>query len=82
MRHMKIIWGRDSGVLAAHAKAVQKACEARDHKPDAREVKPKGVAAHLAKFPVLCDDCGETFWANDQWANHTGCRGVKRGTGF
>lgn len=45
-------------------------------------VAPIGIANHSVLFPVICDDCGETFWAHDLYATHQGCKKKSSGIGF
>lgn len=74
---MKIIFGESRDAIAEHAR---KYFEARDKSneryPD--EMRPKGIAYHTARFPIVCEDCGETYWANDPYTAHTKCGSTRR----
>ena len=77
---MKIIWGLDRNRLEATAKEqliAQKRAELRNG-----AVMPQDVAVHTAKYPNLCDECGITFWAADQWATHAPCPGRRKWKGL
>lgn len=80
---MKIIFGTDTYAIERHAKAVVSALD-RDNIRYPNQAVPKGVAFHLTRFPNTCDECGNTFWANNQWATHLGCPGSgdKKEAGF
>lgn len=82
---LKILIDRRDGRIATHAKKMQKKMEEyedRAHWTPHDHVNPLGVPSHLAIFPVRCDDCGETYWANSPWAEHQRCRGVRSKAGF
>lgn len=72
---MKIIYGIAHSEIPAHARKVIRALDAEDERHPNRYTKPRGIPRHLAKFPVTCDECGETFWANDEYASHARCKG-------
>jgi hypothetical protein len=77
---MKIIFGVSSFDVERHAAAVIR--QINNEKHNNFDPKPRGVAHTLAVMPVLCDDCGCTFWARDPYASHIGCRGFRKGAGF
>lgn len=78
---MKILWGHDSGDTARHAKNLIRAIQRYQDK-QVTEPKPKDVPNHMAQHPLICDDCGETYWSRDQWGSHITCKGVKKEIGF
>ena len=75
---LRIVIGAHSADISEHAVRV---IEARKRNEDRHPLHaiPIGVAAHLTRYPIVCDDCGETFWAADQYASHAKC---KRGRQF
>lgn len=79
---MKIIFGKDNQAISDHAQSMLKAMEKDSIRHPLAYMAPKGVAYHTAQNPIFCDDCGETYWARDQYAAHVGCRKGKGKTGF
>lgn len=81
---MDIIIGASAIDRSEHAKHVVRKILAQESDPKyPRQASPIGVAAHLARFPHTCDDCGETYWDRDEYGHsHLGCRGVRKGMGF
>ena len=58
------------------AEAARRNLRAR-HKEEERHPgshRPLGVASHTARFPVVCEECEETFWAASPYALHRQCR--------
>jgi len=81
-RRMKILMDDSREVRAEHAKAVVKALDDADVK-DPRRAVPQGIAFHTAHYPILCDDCGSTYWSRDPYASHLRCPGgAKQRAGF
>lgn len=50
--------------------------------PSVDNVELHGVAQHLVRYPVICDDCGLTYWANSPWAEHPKCQKARDKVGF
>lgn len=70
--------------ITEHARATVKYISDKEfdrHNPNGAG-KPLGIPVYAAKYPVVCDDCNETYWANDPYASHVRCRGNLRGAGF
>lgn len=82
-RRMKIIMGEEGHVLEAHAKQMIRSLEKYEIKHPT-QAKPRGVANHAAHFPLLCTECGLSYWSRDEYASHIGCKGVppKQSAGF
>lgn len=81
---MDIILGASAVDRTEHARRVLKKIAAQEENPHSpRQANPIGIASHLARFPHVCDDCGETYWDRDEYGvAHLGCRGLRRATGF
>lgn len=80
---MDIILGTNSIDRTEHARAVVKKIARQEADPNLpRQAIPLGIAHHLARYPKVCDDCGQTYWSQDEWGSHLGCRGEQRSTGF
>lgn len=81
---MDIILGESAVDRSEHARAVVRKIAIQESDPQfANKAIPLGIAHHLARYPHTCDDCGATFWSQDEWgAAHLGCRGEVRNTGF
>ena len=56
-----------------HARKLVKRIEAA-RLEDSIEPNPIGVATYSARFPNVCDDCGETYWSADRYASHPKCK--------
>jgi len=78
---VKIIRGADSERLAIHARSVLKGLEDYDRRHP-QYAKPRDCGSYSAVFPILCDECGETFWARDQYSSHKRCNKGQPGMGF
>ena len=75
---MKIIFSSNRDSIADHARVLVVKAQKND-------AAPKGVAAHSARVPNVCEDCGVTYWHRDDpyvFFPHVGCRGAKNGAGF
>ena len=81
---MDIIIGTSAIDRTEHAKAVVSKIAAQEASPRSpRQANPIGIASHLARFPHVCDACGQTYWDQDEYGfPHLGCRGVQKPTGF
>lgn len=80
---MKIIIDVGKSGIEAHAKKVLRARELYlERHPHAENIVPRGIATHAARYPVICDDCGVTFWANDPYAAHQKCSAKNGKVGF
>ena len=80
---MKIIVGQNRSDIEEHAKKVLRAIAAYELRhPRAENIVPRGIPTHAARFPVVCDDCGDTFWANDPYASHRKCSKGRERIGF
>lgn len=80
---MKIIMGQSRSAIEEHAKKVLLALDREEERhPHRTNVQPRGVATYAARHPVVCDDCGETFWANDPYASHPKCKKGRGEIGF
>jgi len=80
---LQIIIEKDDTTTVEHAKAYARVLyDARG--VNTYEPNSKGVALHLAQCPTVCDDCGEDYWARNEYAAHRGCKGEKKNnsTGF
>lgn len=82
-RRLRVVFGEERGVVADHAKSLLKALAKSEMQFPSR-AKPRGIAHHTAHFPILCDDCGQTFWSRDEFGSHLGCKGAPKsfGAGF
>jgi hypothetical protein len=78
---MKIIFGNNKFEIEDHAKKVMKSIEKEELKFP-RRVIPIGVAIHTVRYPLICDDCGETYWSRDEYGSHIKCNHKKSYTGF
>lgn len=81
---MDIIIGSSAIDRTEHARRVMRKIAMQENDPNyPRQARPIGVAEHLARFPHVCDDCGKTYWDQDEYGqSHIGCRGAVKGTGF
>lgn len=73
---MKIVFSPTSFDRERDARRVMRMLRKRELEaahPEA--VRPSGVALHLARFPIVCDECEKTYWANNPYASHPGCKG-------
>lgn len=77
---VKIIIDRASEGAEAHAREAVAKINAAGFDP--YNPRPVGVAHHSALYPNTCDECGETFWARDQWATHRKCKTTSGNLGF
>lgn len=78
---MKIIFGANSFDIEKAATEEMKADRKRALKRG--EFTFAGIAYHLARYPHVCEDCGETYWATDEhYYFHPGCQYGKGKTGF
>jgi len=79
-----IILGSSAIDRTEHARRVVRKIEQQETDPQyPKQAKPIGIADHLARFPHVCDDCGDTYWDRDEYGmSHLGCKGLKKGTGF
>lgn len=75
--------GEERGVTASHARSLLRAIEKNDLKFP-MQANPRGIARHTAHHPILCDDCGVTFWSRDEYGTHVACKGTPKqfGAGF
>lgn len=78
---MKILFDNSGDEASHHAKRIIKSLESHADVYPHLAV-PKGVAHHSAQYPLMCDDCGETYWSRDQYGSHIGCRGERKEIGF
>jgi len=66
-----------------HAKKFFRAKREREMRhPDPANMELYGIAGHTTRYPIICDDCGETYWASDPYAAHPRCRKGKDRVGF
>ena len=80
---LKVIVHDNISQAENHAKCWFKAKEAANHKnPSVDYADLYGIPKHTARFPVVCDDCGETFWANDPYSVHSKCSKGHNRVGF
>jgi formylmethanofuran dehydrogenase subunit E len=81
---LKVLMHDNVSQAENHAKAWFEHKRYVNHKnPSVYDVDLYGIAQHTARFPVICDDCGETFWANDPYATHSKCsKGRESRVGF
>jgi hypothetical protein len=79
---MDIIIGSSAVDRTEHARRVMRKIAFQESDPNyPRQARPIGVAEHLARFPHVCDDCGQTYWDQDEYGqSHLGCRGPARGS--
>lgn len=80
-KRLRIIFGTTRAELEEHAKEHLLSQRAYDKKNPHR-VQPRGVPYHLTQYPLLCDDCGETYWSRDEYGAHLKCNKGKGATGF
>jgi hypothetical protein len=82
-RRMKIVFDEGKLPISEHAQMIVRALGREDNKYPGR-AKPLGVAHHTARFPIVCTDCGVTYWSRDEYASHIGCKGEppKQSVGF
>ena len=66
-----IVDGPVRSVVEEHAKNMIKFHQQRAFK--SHEPQPLGIPVHTALHPIICDDCGDTYWANDPYASHRKC---------
>jgi hypothetical protein len=82
-RRLTIIYGDDRSAREEHAKALVEKIE-KHQLESTHSPMPRGIAVHLARYPLACEDCGETYWSKDAYGTHMGCRGEpkKQAAGF
>lgn len=78
---VKLVFGLERSRIADHAQKLLIAQVKFDWK-NPHNVIPLGIPAHAVRYPVVCDECGMTFWANDPYAWHRKCSAKKNATGF
>ncbi len=81
---MRIITDAEGVSSEDHAKKIVQAIRQHELTPrhSPRDIMPIGISKYQAHFPIMCDDCGETYWSRDEYGSHLGCKGVTRNTGF
>lgn len=79
---LRIIYAnRNQETTSEHAaRLIRSLQEYEDKYPHAAS--PRNVSDYAAVFPVICDNCGDTFWANSPHAIHPRCRGTRSQFGF
>lgn len=50
--------------------------------PNVNDVDLHGISQYSVRYPNICDDCGQTFWANDPYAEHARCPKGRSKMGF
>jgi formylmethanofuran dehydrogenase subunit E len=79
---LKFIFDNKLIATTEHARQLIVKINERENK-DVYDPKPKDVAHHSAVTPVLCEECGETFWSKNRYSeNHIDCKGPQKGIGF
>lgn len=73
-RRLRIIMGEEKFATERHARTLMRSLEKHDHRHPTT-VKPRGVSSHTAQFPLLCSECGATYWSRDEYASHMSCKG-------
>lgn len=73
--------GAHSADITDHACRMIKAREQEEERHP-RFARPRSVPEHLARHPIHCDECGETYWASDPYASHKRCGKTKTDVGF
>lgn len=80
---MRILLGPSAIDRTEHARRVLTKIEKQESDPQyPRNAVPMGIAQHLAQYPLFCNDCGLTYWSQDEYGSHIGCRGPTKNTGF
>lgn len=63
--------------LASHAQRQLREAWRNDERHVAsHNIIPRGVPIHATRYPIFCDDCGNTYWSRDPFADHVGCPGA------
>jgi hypothetical protein len=80
---LKVIVHDNISQAESHAQAYFRARrEMNMRRPHVDNMDLYGIAQHTTRYPIICDDCGETYWANDPYAEHIKCRKGKAKAGF
>jgi hypothetical protein len=79
-----IIIGSSAIDRTEHAQRVVKKIAVQEADPQyPRQARPLGIAEHLARYPHVCDNCGLTYWDQDEYGfGHIGCQGRPKQLGF
>lgn len=73
---MKILFGESRDEVAEEAQRyLRLQRQAQNKVSEFGKLRPRGVAHHTARYAVTCDECDKTFWANDPYSQHKGCKG-------
>lgn len=78
---MKVILGATSFDRDKYAQEMLRSKRSAQHKRG--DLPLYGVAAQVAKYFHVCDDCGGGYWDGDEYGGpHPRCKGTRGAAGF
>jgi hypothetical protein len=78
---MKIIFGNNKFEIEEHAKEVISSIKNEEMRYPRRSI-PMGIPFHAVRYPFVCDDCGESYWSNNEYGQHVKCDKKGNSLGF